>query len=84
MDDNSDKSRESVVTKRTLAFRFADLSRTRLALLFIGLALFVWGAVPMAGALVVANRAIDDGPDPGDYELMEEWVRNLQGWRSAA
>jgi hypothetical protein len=27
----------------------------------------------MVGALGVANRAIDDGPNPGDYELMQEW-----------
>jgi hypothetical protein len=33
------------------------------------------GAVPKLGALAVSNRAIDDGPDPGDYELMTEWDR---------
>jgi hypothetical protein len=33
----------------------------------------VIGLVPMAAALVVGNRVIDDGPQPGDQEIIDEW-----------
>jgi hypothetical protein len=70
---NPYKPPEIVPRKRTLAEWFGTLSRAQRACALAGLVLFVWGTAPMFGALVVANRAIADGPHAGDYELMEEW-----------
>ncbi len=44
-----------------------------IALLTVGTILLVIGGGPMAAALVVSNQVIDDGPDPGDFEIMLEW-----------
>ena len=73
MDNHPYNGLGAVPPKRTLASWFSYLSRTQWAFLFVGLALFAWGAIPMVAALAVANRAIDDGPHAGDYELMEAW-----------
>ena len=43
------------------------------ALLTMGAILLLIGGGPMAAALVVSNQVIDDGPDPGDPEIMLEW-----------
>jgi hypothetical protein len=73
MDENPYKPLDVAPPRRACRSWFADLSRGQWALFFVGLTLFVWGVIPMAGALVVANRAIDDGPNPGDDELMQQW-----------
>jgi hypothetical protein len=42
-------------------------------LAWLGAVLFLLGTGPMFAALVIDNRAIDDGPDPGDQQIMAEW-----------
>jgi hypothetical protein len=42
-------------------------------LLATGICLLLIGGIPIASALVVSNRLIDDGPDPGDRETMDVW-----------
>jgi hypothetical protein len=42
-------------------------------LTWLSAALLLIGAGPMFAALVVSNRAIDDGPDPGDLKLIADW-----------
>jgi len=43
------------------------------ALVTMGAILLLIGGAPMAAALIVSNQVIDDGPDPGDFEIMLEW-----------
>ena len=43
------------------------------SLFAIGMALFLFGAIPMIAALVVSNQVIDDGPHPADDFIIAEW-----------
>lgn len=39
----------------------------------VGVVLLLVGLVPMLAALVVGNRLIDDGHDPGDEMIIQRW-----------
>jgi hypothetical protein len=46
----------------------------QIALMIMGGAMLLYGAIPMARALAVSNALIDEGGiEPGEMEIMEAW-----------
>ena len=51
-----------------------DFRDTLDAILFVvGMGILLFGIIPMAMGLTVDNGVIDDGPHPGDDQIMREW-----------
>ena len=75
MDDNPYKPLAPASQKISLRQRIASLSRTQWSFALVGFGLFAWGVIPMAASIVVVSRAIDDGVQPGEVEVLDEWER---------